>query len=250
MKKPTYDPNLINQLLAVREKIDDILDGGGGDIVEKPAKETAKAAKPARSRGRVSRGPGGAPAAGAGGGKKLAIVVGHTAMRPGASGVAPVSASEYPWNKDLASKIVSECSALGATAAVFFRDTGGISGAYSGVAASGAKAVIELHFNANGGAARGTETLYGTACAASKDWAQRVQETMVALYSRSGGTNRGLKKTPPHPRGGESVNALSTIPSCLIEPFFGDHTGDATLGQTKKDALAKALAKAFVTHFP
>jgi len=240
MKQTKHDPRLVLQLQALREMIDDILDGGGGEISETPAKATS------RSRGRATRGPGG------GSGSKLAIVVGHTAVAPGASGVSPVSASEYPWNKDLAAKIVSECSALRASAAVFFRDGGGISAAYSAAAACGAKAVVELHFNADGGAARGTETLYGTACGASLAWAQSVHNAMVSLYGRGSGLpgNRGLRKTPPHPRGSASVNALSTIPSCLIEPFFGDHGADASLGQAKKDGLAKAIAKAFVTHFP
>lgn len=240
MKQTKHDPRLILQLQGLREMIDDILDGGGGDIPEKPAST-------ARSRGGAVRG---GPAAGSA--RKLAIVVGHTERSTGASSVPPMSASEYPWNKDLAAKIVTECSALGATASVFFRDNVGISGAYAAVAASGAKAVVELHFNNNGGAARGTETLYGTACAASKDWAKRVQDAMVELYGRGAGLplNRGLKKAPPHPRGGESVNALSNLPSCLIEPFFGDNPSDAALGHNKKDALAKAIAKAFVAHFP
>lgn len=231
MKAKRHNPRLVLQLQALREQIDDILDGGGGDISEKPAKT------------RRTRGPAG---------RKLAIVVGHSAAASGASGVAPISSSEYPWNKDLAAKIVSECSANGVTAEVFLRDNGGISGAYSRAAAIGPKAVVELHFNANGGAARGTETLYGTACAASKAWAERVHGAMVQLYSRGPGLpgNRGLKKTPPHPRGSASVNALSTIPSCLIEPFFGDHASEAALGQSKKDGLAKAIAKAFVAHFP
>ena len=147
----------------------------GGDISEKPAKAI-------RSRGRATRGP--AAATAAAGARKLAIVVGHTTIAPGASGVAPISASEYPWNKDLAAKVVSECSALGVTAQVFLRDNGGISGAYSSAAAIGPKAVVELHFNANGGAARGTETLYGTACQASKAWAERVHNAMAQLYGR------------------------------------------------------------------
>lgn len=244
MKPKKHDPKLILQLQALREQIDDILDGGGGDISEKPAK--AK-----RSRGRATRGPAAAAAAG-GSARKLAIVVGHTTIAPGASGVAPISASEYPWNKDLAAKVVSECSALGVSAQVFLRDNGGISGAYSSAAAIGPKAVVELHFNANGGGARGTETLYGTACQASKAWAERVHNAMAQLYGRGAGLpgNRGLKKTPPHPRGSTSVNALSTIPSCLIEPFFGDNASDAALGHSKKDALAKAIANAFVAHFP
>ena len=110
--------------------------------------------------------------------------------------------------------------------------------------------MVELHFNANGGAARGTETLYGTACQASKASAEHVHN---AIGSSTAGTptagNRGLEKTPPHPRGSTSVNALSTIPSCLIEPFFGDNASDAALGHGKKDALAKAIANAFVAHF-
>ena len=38
MKPKKYDPKLILQLQALREQTDDILDGGGGDISEKPAK--------------------------------------------------------------------------------------------------------------------------------------------------------------------------------------------------------------------
>lgn len=245
MKKTKIDPNIVLQLQAIREQIDDLLDGGGGPITEKPAKPASRA----RS---ATRGPGGGGGGGGGGSRKLAIVVGHTAAAPGASGRAPISQSEYPWNTDLANKIVSECLGLGVTAEIFLRDVGGVAGAYSRAAASGAKAVIELHFNADGGAARGTETLWGAACAQSQAWAQRVHDAMLALYSRGSGLpgNRKLKQCPPHPRGGASVNALSSIPSCLIEPFFGDHASDATLGQNKKNGLAKALAQAFVAHFP
>ena len=233
MKK--LDPTLILQLQAIREQIDDILDGGGQDIVVPPE-------KPARrgTRGPAIRGP-----------RKFAIVVGHTQTAPGAFARAPISASEYPWNKDLAGKIIAEAAALGATAKMFLRDSGGISGAYSQVAAWGATAVVELHFNAATGTARGTETLYGPACPASEAWAKRVQDAMVSLYGRGSGLpgNRGLKRTPPHPRGSASVNALRQIPSCLIEPFFGDNATEAAMGHSKKDGLAKALARAFVAHF-
>jgi hypothetical protein len=151
MKKKKLDAGLVLQLQAIREQIDDILDGGGGPITEKPAKAAGKK----RSTTRGTRDPGGA--------RKLAIVVGHTAAAPGASGRAPISQSEYPWNKDLADKIVAECAGLGASAEAFFRDDGGISGAYSRAAASGAKAVVELHFNADGGAALGQNKKNGLA---------------------------------------------------------------------------------------
>lgn len=244
MKKTKLDPDLILQLISIREQLDDIIDGGGGIIEEKPAK--ASGARRGRGRGPGDTGGGG------GGARKLAIVVGHTANAPGASGRAPISASEYPWNKDLANRIKNECAALGVSAEVFLRDNGGISGAYSAVAASGAKAVVELHFNAANGTALGTETLWGARCPQSQAWAERVHDAMVGLYSRGPRPpgNRGLKQCPPHPRGGQSVNALSTIPSCLIEPFFGDNAGDATLGHNKKAGLATAIAQAFATHFP
>ncbi|MGA7395581.1 MAG: hypothetical protein WBV90_03690 [Terrimicrobiaceae bacterium] len=66
MKAKKHNPRLVLQLQALREQIDDILDGGGGDISEKPAKT------------RRTRGPAG---------RKLAIVVGHSAAASGASGV-------------------------------------------------------------------------------------------------------------------------------------------------------------------
>ncbi len=79
----------------------------------------------------------------------LAIVVGHTKTAPGASAVAPISDSEYPWNSDRATRMVNHVSSLGdATAQVFFRDEGGIVGAYKRAKAWGADAAIELHFNA------------------------------------------------------------------------------------------------------
>lgn len=54
---------------------------------------------------------------------------------------------------------------------------------------------------------------------------------------------------PGNARGGASVNTMSDIPSCLIEPFFVDDTSDATLGQNKKQGLAWALVNAFEAHF-
>ena len=231
------------KLQAMREDIEDKIDN-----LLNPPKAAKKAAKKNAKKAANSR-RGARPVSAANVNRKLAIVVGHTLAAPGASGVPPISQSEYPWNKDLAAKITAAGTAAGITVSTFFRDTGGISGAYAAVRQSGARAVIELHFNAFNGSARGTETVYGPACAASLGWAAAVQNAMVQLYQRTGNLNRGLKKAPPHPRGGNSVNALSSIPSCLIEPFFGDSTTDATLGQNNKQALANALVTTFKAHF-
>ena len=230
----TNDPLL--QLIALKEQIEDLIDQLRSPA---PAKKAPAAKKSTRSRTREVAGPN----------AKLAIVVGHTKVAPGAEGISPVSASEYPWNTDLANRIATYGAGKGVEVKAFFRDVGGISAAYDAVEAWGAGAAIELHFNAADGTARGTETLYGTACSASAGWADKAQKSMVTLYGRTGSQNRGLKKCPPHPRGGASVNAMSAIPCCLIEPFFGDNSSDATLGQNKKQGLAESLVDAFKAHF-
>ncbi|MCA1408209.1 hypothetical protein I6F26_24785 [Ensifer sp. IC3342] len=61
-----------------------------------------------------------------------------------------------PWNRRFASKIKTACTALGVPAKVFHRNGIGISGAYQQVAAWRASFVVELHFNAFNGSARGT----------------------------------------------------------------------------------------------
>jgi hypothetical protein len=173
-----------------------------------------------------------------------AIVVGHTKLKPGASGIKPINQSEYPWNKDLAASIKALCDAVDLRCEIFYRDVGGIAGAYERVRAWGAACVVELHFNAATGTAVGTETLYDSDVnAGSRAWAQRLQDEMVALYGRKGKANRGLKEVDPGDRGYESCSALD-IPSALIEPFFGDNPGDAKLGQDNKQGLAEGIARA------
>ncbi len=220
-------PTPAEELAGIKEQLENILDAQSG--VE-PASIVGAAVERAGS-------------------GKLAIVVGHTRVAPGASGVSPVSASEYVWNSDLAQRIVGECNRLGVVVRVFFRDGVGISGAYRAVRQWGATAAVELHFNASNRTARGTETIFGTACAASRGWAQAMQDGMVALYGRTGTADRKIKPSPPHPRGGESVNAMSEIPSCLIEPFFGDNPADARLGQERKTRLAETIVAKFISHF-
>ena len=226
------------QLQAIKEQIEDLMDQARKPAAKKPAKAPAKKKSPKRTRG--VRAPGA--------NNKLAIVVGHTAAASGADGIAPINTSEYPWNTDLAKRIGIYGASQGVEVQAFFRDSGGVPAAYAAVKAWGARAAIELHFNAADGIAKGTETLHGTA-ATSKSWATRVQNFLVALYGRTGTQNRGLRECPPHPRGGASVNALPDIPTCLIEPFFGDNTTDAALGQSKQQQLAETLVDAFKTQF-
>lgn len=177
-------------------------------------------------------------------GAGFAIVVGHTANSPGAAGATPIGAPEYAWNKDLARRIEAECGSRGVEVRTFFRDGVGIAGAYGQVEAWGATCVVELHFNAFNRTTAGTETLYDAdRHPGSKGWAERLQQAMLAVYARPGGTgDRGIKERDPGDRGYQSVSALA-IPTALIEPFFGDNPTEAALGQSRKDALAAAIAE-------
>lgn len=175
---------------------------------------------------------------------KLAVVVGHTKRSPGAPGVEPISMHEYFWNHQLAQQIQSTANSKGVDCKIFFRDGIGISGAYRNVASWLPNACIELHFNAYNGRVKGTETLYGL-YGESEKWADAVQNAMVTLYERAGAYDRGIKLRKTGERGGKNVNQLKEIPSCLIEPFFGDESSEAKLA---KDYLIDLAAAIVVAH--
>ncbi len=215
----TLSEEEFDALRALRERIADIQDIASGRLLELSDVELERSA----------------------GSNGFAIVVGHTNLSKGATATSPISAREYPWNRDLAEKVHAICRARNITSRIFYRDGIGIRGAYRQVAAWGAAFVVELHFNAFNGRAHGTETLFDAdRNAGSKAWAQRLQDAMLSgLQLR----DRGLKERDPGDRGYASVSALN-IPSALIEPFFGDNPSDAYIGHTGKDDLAEAVADA------
>jgi len=204
------DADIKTRLYAVKREIEDILDEMEADDAPAPA-----------------------PADG----PKLAVVVGHTKRSPGAYGQEPVGRNEYYWNSDLAARMKDQGPAHGLSLEVFFRDNGGVAGAYSRARDWGADGAIELHFNAATPAASGTETIVVTEV--SKPLARAVQEAMVeALDLR----DRGVKE-PWQGRGHGSLTQLE-VPSVLIEPFFGSNTGDCARAEERKDRLATALVEA------
>ena len=98
---------------------------------------------------------------------------------------------------------------------------------------------IELHFNAAGQDATGTETLHaGTKN--GKMLASACQESMVAIL---GLPDRGLKKRKATQRGGPSL-WYPKAPSVIIEPFFGTNAKDVKVIQAKGPA---AIARAILT---
>lgn len=175
---------------------------------------------------------------------RVALVVGHTERSPGAFGHNPVNAHEYPWNRDLAQRMIAHIATLGdAEAKAFFRDDGGLTGAYAAAKDWGADAALELHFNAAGPSATGTETLYLTSV--SRQLAEAVQDATIGAL---GLADRGVK-TPQEASGGRGERNLSQMgarPSILTEPFFGSNPNDARTASERKDQLAKAQAEAVV----
>jgi N-acetylmuramoyl-L-alanine amidase len=179
--------------------------------------------------------------------RRLAIIVGHTLRKQGAAALPPIHQNEYPFNTEIARRVELAAANHGMVARTFFRDGVGIQGAYQTAAAFDPDAIIELHFNAaENPAAKGTETLYGEVNPDSRRLAGLVQDSMVSVFGRSGSANRGIKVRRPGDRGFTSVTAAPTVPSVLVEPFFGSNAGDCHLAREKVQEYAEGLVGAFV----
>lgn len=182
---------------------------------------------------------------------KVAIVVGHTKNAPGAESKT-LRTTEYPWNKDLAAKIVAQ-SPNGIEFKTFLRDDGGVAGAYKAGDKWGADAFVELHFNSSHNVtSTGTGVLYQTG--KSKAWAEALYAELskvLRLKAWPGGTDgvcTPFQASGRQERGKGSLTA-SSAPSALIEPFFGSNPNDSRMAQSNKDRMAAAVARAAATYF-
>lgn len=177
---------------------------------------------------------------------KFAIIVGHTREKAGALGKYPIAKAEYFYNSEIASSIFQRAKEKGIDCEIFFRDSGGISGAYAEVHrwVDGARkaCAIELHFNAFNGKVRGTETLHDDDPAESREFAQIVHEGLVEAFGRTGKLDRGLKRTSQGDRGHYNLDCC-LIPSCIIEPFFGDSIEDAHLAHSKRVSYVESIVR-------
>ena len=134
---------------------------------------------------------------------RLALVIGHTEQRQGAFGVSPIGANEYAWNRDLAQMMAAHLEDMDdVEAKSFFRDDGGIVGAYDAAKNWGADAAIELHFNSAGPTATGSETLFLTAV--SRPLAEAVQDATVATLGASGPGREDSERGERRPRHAQS----------------------------------------------
>lgn len=178
---------------------------------------------------------------------KLGVVVGHTQNRPGAHSTF-LDANEYPWNRDLASRIEKNSGAL--KTKVFFRDGHGIAGAYRESDEWGSDITVELHFNsADSPHATGTGVLYHPNSDSGKRFATLLrQEIREALPlpdwpGGTGGVVTPFEASGEQRRGQTSLSA-GVAPATLIEPFFGSNKGDCKVAEANKDALAVAIVQA------
>lgn len=177
---------------------------------------------------------------------RLAIVVGHTKLASGAFAVDPIRQSEYYFNTEIAEIMYRHARSIGLECRIFLRDQIGVAGAYAeaNIWAKGHKScLIELHFNAANGKAKGSETLYDKDPLESKQFAELVQAAMKTVFNRTGKQDRGLKLIEPNERGGRNL-LLCTFPSVLVEPFFGDNKEECELALKVKNQYAESLVKA------
>lgn len=174
---------------------------------------------------------------------KLGIVVGHTRLSSGACLANPYGTSEYEFNTGVADMIKRYALSRWMEVGVYFRDKGGIAGAYADAIKGGSDAVIELHFNAFNAKATGTATLC-TSDPKDKAFADIVHTAMCEVFGRNG-KSRGVQVISRNDRGGGNVHAFPVGPNCLVEPVFGDEPTEAKMLVELKDKYAKCLVDAF-----
>lgn len=172
----------------------------------------------------------GPPQAGVTSDMKLAVVVGHNSKSPGASAVSPIGQSEFDFNNTVADSMVAEASHYNLQVKRFNRVASGsysseIADVYALVKEWGADVAVELHFNSLNGESTGTEVLHAVNAVRSRSLALKLVGTISDVLGLKIRHGDGLKPCVPNDRGYASLVALS-IPTVLVEPFFGSNKND------------------------
>lgn len=164
--------------------------------------------------------------------KKFAVIVGHTKDSQGANSPYGIP-SEYHFNSEVAKYLTD-------IADIYYYDTykGGYSAMvrrlYNHINQHDYDLTIELHYNAAGALAHGTEVLYY----ANNRKGLKLAENLSSLISSKFGTkDRGAKGRGKSDRGGYALYAGKAT-ALLLEPFFGTNKDDVNKfkGQEKKYA--------------
>lgn len=171
----------------------------------------------------------------------LVLIVGHSKDAPGAYGIAPLSMSEYPYNRMVAEDCQDYGLDVGLDVHILLKD-------FMGSQTVGAKAselckkagggrVIELHFNAATPAARGCEVIYDTREKGNEAFAIRLRD---AIAKTLGVPKRAVLDRTNSGRGASNIRFVTAV-GALVEPAFGSNKLDATALLSKRSAYARCL---------
>lgn len=170
---------------------------------------------------------------------KLGVIVGHDKNAQGARMCSPHNLTEYAYCSEIARGMKDRAPA-NINVEIIYRDGVGIIGAYNLARHLLCDAVVELHFDAFNGKARGSTTL----CSPDREdreFANHIHASISKMLQRGKNEDRGVKAISQAARGGVNVHSFPSGVNCLLEPFFGDNPEDAQLGMDKKVHIAKAI---------
>lgn len=169
------------------------------------------------------------------GGKRVAVIVGHSQAAPGAT--SPGGLTEFAFNSPLASDLAGQLKAKGVDAQVFIRQGNGIADVVARVNAFHPSLSVELHANSTNGSGSGSMVLYWYESEASQRFAARMLPHITrALGLRS----LGLKPIHRGERGCPNLRGMEE-PAVLLEPFFID-SSDLERAKARQSALVAAYA--------
>ena len=172
--------------------------------------------------------------------KTVCLIVPHSKKKKGAYS-KELGHHEYTYINDFYEKsLVPALMKRYIQAKVIKRDGLGIVGAYREALKYRPCMIMEWHFNAFNGKARGFEILF------KEDLAHEVllaQNMLYCLLGALGTKKRGLRRKLKGERGFVNVSQTSKIPSLLLEPFFGDNSEDALNFHEKREILSNDVAE-------
>lgn len=170
--------------------------------------------------------------------KKVAIVVGHTKLKPGACSPYGIPC-ENIFNSEIARYL--EC-----IADIYYYDSYNL-GYTSMVKRNAAKInkkdyglVIELHYNAATPQAHGCETLYYYSNREGKEIAEKFSEAISKEFNVK---NRGAKALVNKKDRGFAAVYYTKPTTILLEPFFGSNKEDSSKFKGKEFKYAQLIKK-------
>jgi N-acetylmuramoyl-L-alanine amidase len=172
----------------------------------------------------------------------IALIVGHEPTRPGADSLS--GTTEFVWNSNIAARVtnrLADSKELGLVR--LWRAPEGYASLPGRINETGCDAAVELHFNCSDGRGHGTEVLHWHS---SRRGAMLAEVWQTMILEALGLKDRGTKPITRGDRGWQMM-AKTTMPTILVEPFFGDNAADWNTAVAKQDDLVDAYVAALET---